>query len=76
MKNTIKCNRAVYNFHMIHRENIPSVIFNQAPPLTVEVCDATYGDRTYLGQIKGPIAKLTNLKYDVLMACLDRDIQT
>ena len=39
------------------------------------VCDVAQGDRTYSGQIKGPIGNLTNLKYDVLMACLDQDIQ-
>ena len=39
------------------------------------VCGVTQGDRTYSGQIKGLIAKLTNLKYDMLMACLDRDVQ-
>ena len=37
--------------------------------------DASQGDRTYSGQIKGLIAKVTNLKYDVFIACLDRDIQ-
>ena len=31
------------------------------------VCDVTQGDRTYSGQTKGFIGKLTNLKYDVLM---------
>ena len=39
------------------------------------MCNVIEGDRTYSGQIKGLIAKLTNLKYDMLMACLDRDIQ-
>ena len=39
------------------------------------VCDVTQGDRTYSSRYKGLIAKLTNLKYDVLMTCLDRDIQ-
>jgi hypothetical protein len=39
------------------------------------VCDVTQEDRTCSVQIKGLVAKLTNLKYHVLMACLDRDIQ-
>ena len=39
------------------------------------VCDVTQGDRIYSSQMKGLIAKVTNLKYDVLMTCLDRDIQ-
>ena len=39
------------------------------------VCDVTQGGRVYLGQSEDLITKLTNLKYDVLMACLDRDIQ-
>ena len=32
------------------------------------VCDVTQGDRTYSGQIKGLVAELTNLTYDVLIA--------
>ena len=39
------------------------------------MCDITPGNRTYSDQIKSLIAKLTNLKYDLLMPCLDRDIQ-
>ena len=39
------------------------------------MCNVTQGDRTYSGQIKGLIDKLTNLKYDMLMAFLNRDIQ-
>ena len=39
------------------------------------LCDVTQGDRSYTGQIKDLIAKLISLKYDLLMACLGRDIQ-
>ena len=39
------------------------------------MCGVTQEDRIYSSQIKGLIAKLTNLKYDMLIACLDRDIQ-
>ena len=37
--------------------------------------DVTQEDSMYSNQIKDLIARLTNLEYDVLMACLDRDVQ-
>ena len=39
------------------------------------VCDVAQEDKTHSGQIIVLTPQLTNLMYDVLMACLDQNIQ-
>ena len=62
--------RKLFDYHFRHRSYWSVSLSNNGG-----VCDVTQENRTYSGQIKGLIAKLTNLKYDLLLACLDRDIQ-